>query len=38
MSTNKEAREVWNKIFALLPQKQKLEFFVVLAILGYRRF
>ena len=34
MSTNKEARKVWNKIFALLPQKQKLEFFVVLAILG----
>lgn len=34
MSTNKESRKVWPKIFALLPQKQKLEFFMVLAILG----
>lgn len=34
MRTNKESRKVWEKIFALLPQKQKLEFFIVLAILG----
>lgn len=34
MSTNKESRKVWKKIFALLPQKQKLEFFIVLAILA----
>lgn len=34
MNATKESRRVWNKIFALLPQKQKLEFFLVLAILG----
>ena len=34
MTTNKESRKVWKKIFALLPQKQKLEFFLVLAILA----
>lgn len=34
MHTNQESRKVWKKIFALLPQKQKLEFFIVLAILG----
>ena len=27
-------RRVWRRIFALLPQKQKLEFFIVLLILG----
>lgn len=34
MNTNKNPRRVWKKIFALLPQKQKMEFFLVLAILG----
>lgn len=30
----KEPRRIWRRIFALLPQKQKLEFFVVLLILA----
>lgn len=34
MRTNTQSRKVWKKIFALLPQKQKLEFFLVLAILA----
>lgn len=34
MRTNTKSRKVWKKIFALLPQKQKLEFFLVLAILA----
>ena len=34
MNAQTQSRKVWKKIFALLPQKQKLEFFVVLGILA----
>ncbi|EFB75937.1 ABC transporter, ATP-binding protein [Subdoligranulum variabile DSM 15176] len=34
MTTKKESPKVWKKIFALLPRKQKGEFFLVLAILA----
>lgn len=34
MNTDKQTRKIWGRLFALLPRKQKLEFFIVLAILG----
>ena len=34
MTTNKESRKVRKKIFALLPQKQKLEFFLLAKHMG----
>lgn len=34
MHSTSESRQLWKKIFALLPQRQKLGFFVVLLILA----
>ena len=34
MNTDKQTRKIWGRLLALLPRKQKLEFFIVLAILG----
>ena len=34
MNTTAESRQLWKKIFVLLPQRQKLGFFIILLILA----
>lgn len=38
MNTDKQTRKIWGRLFALLPRKQKLEFFIVLPFWEYPPF